>query len=225
MLKNKPIKLLLILAALVPLCATYLSFSNRDYFQFIYPLGKSTIILLPILWIWKNKFTWKNIIDKWGLKFQKKDIRWGILTGLAISIPIFILYSTIFYKLLDANGIISSLPPIVLQYFWVTAIFISLWNSFMEEYFWRAFLLSAMVPNFGWTKSILINGLFFGFHHYIMLNAYFHWGIALFLTFGTMAGGWIWSWMRMKGLSIWACYISHVLIDLSVMVIGYIIIF
>ena len=223
-MKNKSKAFLLILFALIPLCATYMSFSYRQFLLFTYPTGKATVILLPLFWIWKNKFSWKDVINSWGLKFQKKDIRWGILTGSVISVPIFILYGTVFYKLLDADGIVSSLPPIVLQYFWVTAVFISLWNSFMEEYFWRAFLLGAMVPNFGWAKSILINGLFFGFHHYIMLDAYFHWGIALFLTFGTMAGGWIWSWMRMKGLSIWACYISHVLIDFSVMVIGYIII-
>jgi len=110
----------------------------------------------------------------------------------------------------------------LLEHYWIMALFISLLHSLFEEYYWRAFLLSELrswIP--GTLLLCLLSGAVFGLHHIFAMLSLFSWPLVLLCVLGTMFAGGIWSWMRLRGYSIWDCYISHVLADLAVMGIGY----
>ena len=61
----------------------------------------------------------------------------------------------------------------------------------------------------------------FGLHHVFAMLPLFPVGWVAVFTAGTMAAGAAWAWMRVRGWSIWDCYVSHILADLSIMWVGY----
>jgi len=217
--------LLLALAALAPAATVFAAFILRLAPEWVYPLGKGLMILVPTLWILIDRWSWREVIDRWALRFRLRDLFWALGTGLIVSLAILALYALFFHHRLDAQGIVSTLPAYLIDHFWLSALGVSVANSLLEEYFWRAFLLERTAVRLGWRKAAILNGLLFGVHHWLLLSCFFPPFIAAILTFGTIAGGWIWSAMRMKGLSIWSCHLSHIMADLAVMTAGYFILF
>lgn len=216
---------LLILVLFLPALTTFFTFITPSIPEISYPLGKAILILFPVAWLYFNAIPLGTIPSRWNLSFRRKDLVWGLATGMLISVAVFILYVTVFANRLTSEGIVSTLPDYVLNHYVLVSLFLSLGNAFMEEYFWRAFVLSEMSERFGWPVAVWLNGPLFGLHHWVILQAYFPlWQAAIF-TLGTIAGGWLWSWMRMKGLSSWSCYVSHLVVDLAVLAIGYIVVF
>ena len=217
--------ILLIVLALVPATTVFCAFVLRILVEGSYFVGKVIFFSAPVVWVLVDRWTFKELIDRWGLRFQRRDLYWGIGSGLFISLLIIAGYGFYFRKVLDAEGIIATLPPLLIHNFWISALGVSFLNSLAEEYFWRAFLLERTAQRTGWKIAVFLNGLLFGLHHIILLACFFPFAPALLFALGTSCGGWIWSIMRMKGLSIWSCYLSHILADLAVMIVGYIMLF
>jgi len=211
---------LLLLSILLPGLTTYLAFIVKIAPQIVYPICKIVLIGFPILWVKRQGFRGRDFAEQWGLRFSRKDLLWGLGTGIGIGAFIATLYFSFFNRHINSDGIVETLPDYVLNHYILAALVVSLWNSLLEEYYWRAFLMWEMEERWGWKKAVLLNGPLFGIHHIIILGAYFPWPQAILFTFGTVLGGWIWAWMRMKGLSSWSCYISHVIVDLTALAIG-----
>ena len=86
----------------------------------------------------------------------------------------------------------------------------------------RGFLLGelwARIPSP--VGVVLVGGVLFGLHHIFALLGLFPWPLALLFMSGTMLAGAVWTWMRVRGLSIIDCYVSHILADLAIMWIGW----
>lgn len=218
-------RLVLLLISLLPALVTWLAFGVQLSQEIIYPVGKALILTIPILWIILRRQSFSYVISKWGLRHVRGDFRWAFGSGLVVSALIFILYFALFRDSLEGELIRRALPAYALEYFWVTALFISLWNSLIEEYFWRAFLLAEMAERMGKHSALLLNGVLFSIHHLIILYLFFPDERAFLFSFGTALGGWLWSWLRLRGQSIWACYISHLIVDFALMGIGYWVLF
>ena len=115
----------------------------------------------------------------------------------------------------------------VVRWYWTFAVFVSFANSAFEEYYFRAFFLGRTRGRgrgrlSGRHGAALLNGLVFGLHHVFVLAGIVHspWLVGL-LAFGTMAGGYHWSMLRVRGYSIVDCWISHVIGDMALMYIGW----
>ncbi len=109
----------------------------------------------------------------------------------------------------------------VLEHFWMFAIFLSFLHSYMEEFFWRWFVfgnLSRIMPAGG---AILLAGVGFASHHIVILSKFvpLPWAI-LFGAFVGVGGG-VWSWLYWKHNTLWGAWVSHMLIDLGIMWIGW----
>jgi len=217
--KMKPI--LLFLVASLPALTTFLAFVWPRLPHLAYPAGKVLMGIVPVLWIAGFRIPVQEAARRWGFRFRAADLAWGLLTGLFISAGLWLLYLALFRGTLEASGILATLPAPMLEHFWLSALAVSLGNSLLEEYFWRGFWLRGMADRFGPRSAVALNGLFFGVHHLILLGSFFPFAPALLFTLGTSVGGWLWSWMRMRGLSLAACYVSHLLVDLALMAIGY----
>ncbi len=137
--------LLLALAALAPAATVFAAFILRLAPEWVYPLGKGLMILVPTLWILIDRWSWREVIDRWALRFRLRDLFWALGTGLIVSLAILALYALFFHHRLDAQGIVSTLPAYLIDHFWLSALGVSVANSLLEEYFWRAFLLRAFI--------------------------------------------------------------------------------
>ncbi|WP_372367680.1 CPBP family intramembrane glutamic endopeptidase [Candidatus Uabimicrobium sp. HlEnr_7] len=221
MKNNRKISLpLLIVACLLPTIFTYLAFSMPGYEKTIYSISKIIIIAFPIV-LWRHMC--KSLAEfKKRIGWKKTNGLYGIGTGIVIFTFIIGSYYLLFPSL-DASLLYNKIKELgLIEYFWVMAIFISLWNSFIEEYYWRAFILEQQASySDKHLRICVINGILFGLHHFIILNVYFDVSLALLFTTGASVGGFLWAWLRVKQVSIIDCYISHVLADLAIMWVGW----
>ena len=95
----------------------------------------------------------------------------------------------------------------------------------MEEYYWRWFIYGNLRHHLNkWTANLVAAGGF-TLHHIIVTLQFFRWEMAAFLCICIGIGGILWSWMYERQGSVVGAYVCHILIDIAIMVIGYLIVF
>jgi membrane protease YdiL (CAAX protease family) len=105
------------------------------------------------------------------------------------------------------------------------ALFICVVHSLFEEYYWRWFV-------FGWLKrylplsgAVALSAAGFTLHHVVVLGVFFpgrFWSLAVPLALCVGAGGAFWAWLYHRSGSLLAPWLSHVLVDAAIMVVGYV---
>ena len=120
-------------------------------------------------------------------------------------------------KLLDL-GIDSLVKYIALSIFYCLA------HSLMEEYYWRWFVFKRLRARMSMTNAILISSLGFMAHHVIVLAIYFGWtSPATYLLSACVAiGGAVWAWIYERTGSLYATWLSHLLIDGGIFTLGFV---
>ena len=211
----------LVAIGLLPAAQTGVSVYWEWHTAITYPAFKVLMIAAPIVaWLWARR-SGREVRDLVGLKRPNFPI--ALAVGALMSAVILTGYYFVLRPSLDPAPILAKVRSLgVLKHYWVMAGFISLWHSLFEEYFWRGFIIGELRGwiSRGWVTCV-VGGAVFGIHHIFALEALFDWPVVALATLGTMVAGAVWSYMRVRGYSIWDCYISHVLADLSIMWIGY----
>jgi uncharacterized protein len=200
----------------------YIIFADTALVQSIYLLTKILMLLAPIGLIF---FGFR--LPKLNLTQQvKKSVVWGTLSGLLISgliLVVFFLFKTSFSSIAD-NVLVKVEDFGIIGYFIITAILFSLLHSLFEEYFWRWFVVHGLETKLSSASAVLLGALFFAMHHYIVLSQFFPIGITI--IFGTFVGvgGIIWSWIYNKTDSLLGPWISHIIVDGTIFLIGWMLI-
>jgi membrane protease YdiL (CAAX protease family) len=104
------------------------------------------------------------------------------------------------------------------------AFFIAVLHSLLEEYYWRWFL-------FGWLRrvvavplAIVLSSVAFMFPHVYALATFLgaeHVTAIMVFTLCTGAGGAAWAWLYQQSGSLYAPWLSHLLVDAALFVVGY----
>lgn len=192
---------------------------DSDFSQWIYGLTKLTLVLWPLLWL----KAFKEFVPR-GKSIGGEG--WGLLSGLIFA---GIIYGVFWTGLLPelggiqekaaAFGLLSPMKYILFS------IFLSLFHALLEEYYWRWFVFKGLQIKLSWIPAAVLSSAAFAGHHYFVLSEFFPLGLTL--LFGTMVGvaGFFWCFLYKKTDSLWAPYLSHVLVDAVLMLIGYTILF
>jgi membrane protease YdiL (CAAX protease family) len=107
--------------------------------------------------------------------------------------------------------------------FAINAVVITLVHSLLEEYYWRWFA-------FGWLTRLispmfanLLSSAAFAAYHAVLLHGYFPEWILLAAFFGLCsgAGGVFWAWLYWRSGSIYPPWLSHLVVDAGLFVVGY----
>ncbi len=138
--------------------------------------------------------------------------------GLLRDTPAFARTAQQLAEKLDEFGIASPLG------FALFAAFLTVIHSFLEEYYWRWFI-------FGWLRrlmavwpAVLLSSLAFALHHVVLLAVWFPADPVLAvlpLSLCVATGGAVWAWLYQQTGSLYAPWLSHMLVDGAVFVIGY----
>ncbi len=105
------------------------------------------------------------------------------------------------------------------------AIYICTANSLLEEYVWRWFVFRKCETVWGGKIAVVMSAAFFMLHHIWPLIAYFDWRVMVLANVGIFIGGATWSWFYLKYRSIWPGYVSHLIGDIAVLGLGWVILF
>jgi membrane protease YdiL (CAAX protease family) len=107
---------------------------------------------------------------------------------------------------------------------------LTLVNSLLEEYVWRWFVFrqcERLVPSGGGggAMAVILSALMFTLHHFIALAAQTSLSVTLLGSLGVFIGGCAWSWCYLRYRSVWPGWVSHVIVDAAVFVVGWMILF
>ena len=108
--------------------------------------------------------------------------------------------------------------------FVLLTVFLALIHSLLEEYYWRWFV-------FGWLRrllpllpALLLSSVAFMSHHVIILAVFFpgqFWTATVPFSLAIAGGGFVWAWLYDRTGSLYAPWLSHLIIDLAIMAVGY----
>lgn len=188
-----------------------------------YFLSKGWVLALPLVWL-----LW---VEKGRLSFsplKKGGLGMGAALGLLVSAVVVGGYWLFGSQFVDgeivraaalANGIGEKhiYLPFVCYLVFV--------NSLLEEYVWRWFVFRQSEKLVGGPAAVLCSAAFFSIHHLVALQAQMGWTPTLLGTAGVFIGGAMWSWLYLKFRSIWPGFVSHVIVDIAIFAIGWLLIF
>ncbi len=144
----------------------------------------------------------------------------GVLCFAAILGGFFLLRDAV-----DFSGITESLTGdsgIRADNFIFVAVYISLINSFLEEFFFRGFAFLTLKKHTGRAFSYFISAFFFSFYHVGMTFTWLHFAVFAAELVGLAVGGLIFDRLSEKSENIYPSYIVHMLCNFGINTIGFI---
>ncbi len=194
------------------------------------PWGEKVFIACKV-WILAFPIEWYLAVER-GRPSLSPPRRGGfgaaVVTGAAIIAIMFAAYFLVGRHWIDAehvayqaekSGIGTRERFVAMALFWV------FFNSLMEEYVWRWFVVRQCEGLMRARLAVAVSALLFTIHHVVALRVQFDWRVTILASLGVWCGGMIWSWLYVRYRSIWPCYVSHILADVPIFVIGWWLIF
>ncbi|MBE9101880.1 lysostaphin resistance A-like protein [Vacuolonema iberomarrocanum] len=216
---NAPVALVLLVAA------ASLGIAARFYVPNVW--GQSFFVATRF-WILALPIVWHLWIDRGNLTLnvpRKREVWAGIVSGIVISAVILGAYGWLGRTWIDPSvvrataGDIGLLNPIA---YLAGATYFTFINALVEEYIWRWFVYRKCEVLLAGKLAVILAAFCFTLHHVIALAALTGngWVVALG-SLGVFLGGVIWSWCFLAYRSLWVCYVSHLLADLAIALIGW----
>ena len=212
----------LILAALGPITIFIgLKILNNIYLTFIMFHGIICIVIPVIDLFIIKRYSAKKILHILGFTNLKKTYFKGILIGLIFSIIIYYLFSILSKYIIDNNQInilmkqwkFSKKNILLLLFLMIFT------NSVLEEIYWRGYIFYKFKLKLNTKYVILLTSLFYCSYHFITTSNLFTFLYGAIFTFVIFLVGLFWGYAKSKFQSIYLPLISHLLADLSIMVI------
>jgi uncharacterized protein len=108
------------------------------------------------------------------------------------------------------------------------ALFLAVAHSLMEEYYWRWFVFGRLRRLVTLPAAVGLSSLAFMAHHVIVLGRFFpndFWSAVVPLSLCIAAGGGFWAWLYQRSGSVYAPWVSHLLVDAAILAVGYDLVF
>jgi len=188
-------------------------------------VGKLIQFTFPAVWF----FEVQGRRPQW-----KRPGRAGVILGLAFGLFVFALIVATYHAWLKPQGYLASAGQEILRKvsrfgihtrpaYWVMAAFYSIPHSLLEEYYWRWFAFGQLRRLIPWRPAALVASAGFMGHHVLVLGSYFGWFSLATVVFslGVAVGGAVWCWLYQRSGSLVGPWLSHLLVDVAIFVIGY----
>lgn len=150
------------------------------------------------------------------------DAKVGFLTGFLFFVVVlgayFILQTDIdFGKISEELTTKLRITPIN---FIFVGLYITLVNSFLEEFFFRGFIFMNLLSSGHRKLGYFYSSVLFGLYHIAIFKTWFSTPITLLALFGLISVGVLFNWMDMKSNNFMNSWISHGFADAAIILIG-----
>ncbi|MBR2954713.1 MAG: CPBP family intramembrane metalloprotease [Ruminococcus sp.] len=192
-----------------------------NYFVKI-PIKIVFFLALPMIFFIRNKEDFKDF--KSLFVFRKSGIFKSLLLGIAVYAVIltaFLLTRNVF----DYSNVTSSLTSgmgITADNFLYVSLYISLFNSFLEEFFFRGFGFMTLKKHTSRKIAYIFNSAVFAVYHIGMLFEMFNIGVLLLLMFGLIVGGCIFNFLNERNDNIYPSWFVHMFANYAINTVGFI---
>lgn len=221
---------LLIAGLVFPSLAAWLYFAvyaSSPALPALYIACKIAQFVLPIAWL---LLVLRRLPDRRLPDFRA--VTGGVLSGLLLAAIVML-----FYVVSLRGGALAAQasPRIAARLealhsatplgFAAMALFLSVAHSLLEEYYWRWFAFGRLRIHMGRGGAIALSSVAFAAHHVIVLHAFIgpgrFWWVTAVLSIAVAAAGALWAWQYTRSGSLISIWISHALVDVAIMAIGY----
>ena len=216
-------KLYVILAIIIfSLAVTFIDAVVHPPYFYKIPIKILFFLALPMLFFafWREE--WSEF--KALFRFQKKGLLISLLLGIAIFGVILGGYF-VTRGFIDFSGVTSSLTSgmgITADNFVWVAIYISIMNSFLEEFFFRGFGFITLKKYVSVKFAYFFSPVLFAVYHVGMLVGMFHQAVLALLMFGLIVGGLIFNALNDKLGNIYPSWFVHMAANFAINTIGFI---
>lgn len=199
--------------------------SSAGVQQTTYAIAKTCQFLFPAVWV--------LLIQRRRLQLKPSStagLGWGLAFGLLVATAMLLLYHTWLdaepFFLAAERGIREKIAGMSLASpaaFLAVGVFYSLIHSLLEEYYWRWFVFGQLKERMAAGPAIVISSLGFMAHHVLVIGTYFGFfsPVTWLFSFGVAFGGGVWAWMYHRSGSLLGPWLSHMLVDAAIFLIGY----
>jgi len=194
------------------------------------PAGQ-TVFMAAKIWMLAFPFFWYLMVEKGAPSWSPPrhgGLGVGLLTGLAAG-TIIVLAAQVFgvfdMNMSDLAGEIDEMGLTTPRAYLLGALGWTFGNSLMEEIVYRWFIFSQcerIMPRFA---ALLASAAVFTAHHVVALSTYLPWHLTALASTGVFLGGVIWSVLYSRYRSIWPGWFSHIIADIAVFGVGWVLIF
>ncbi len=237
----------IVLTAIAPTLATVLYLHATDstsIVQIVYFSSKAIIFSFPAVW-WliverrarAVSFSSRGSTDGENvaqcerpreLKLAARgDIALGVGSGALIGASLWCLYLVMFRSVIDADVLTERVRQFgMYEHFLLYMMFLSIVNSGLEEYYWRWFVFGRLRAKLGAPAAVVLSSLAFAAHHFVALHEFLGsaWLAGLF-SVGIAIGGAVWALHYHRTGRLWGVWVSHCIVDVAALSIGYYILF
>ncbi len=222
--------LALVPAMVVPCAASlfyFVFFSEHLFARAVYGAAKVFTLAWPVVCVW---FVLGTRLPRMNLRdpLHRKAIPFGVLSGIAIVVILVIAMHTAPGRVLyaGADALRAKATQLgFLAYFVPFALFLSLMNSLIEEYYWRWFVFGRLREVAVVALACLLAGVSFAAHHVVLLAQFFPLAWAFLLGGCVGIGGVLWSLMYHRQGTLAGAWVSHMIVDIGLMWVGYNVLF
>jgi membrane protease YdiL (CAAX protease family) len=156
-----------------------------------------------------------------GLVSNRNAIKVGACSGF-VSLIVIVLFFYIFQdhviKVDEMQSLLESWS-IRKDHIFILLFVMIFANSVLEEVYWRGYIFGRMEAHFGATSVIILSSLFYASYHYVTTANLFSVQIGVLFTVVIFLAGIFWGTIRKRFGSLYASIISHLLVDLAIMII------
>ena len=188
-------------------------------------VGKVLQFAFPLVWV--------LAIQRRRLAWSRPNVRglaWGAGSGLLVLAAALFVY----HGWLKPEGVLREAGEAIVKkvvgfgiHNWpqyaALGVFYSLVHSLLEEYYWRWFVFGQLRRLTSVGTAIAVSSLGFMAHHVVVLSHYF--GLlsvpTLMFSLAVAAGGAFWAWLYHKSDSLYGPWLSHLLVDAAIFIVGY----
>ena len=197
------------------------AFVHPNYFVKI-PIKILFFLALPLLFFVKNKDVFRDFKDMFV--FRKDGILKALLLGIGVYAVIVGGYF-ITRNIIDFSNVSSSLTEgmgITANNFIYVSLYISLMNSFLEEFFFRGFGFMTLKKYTTRKIAYIFSSALFAVYHIGMLVGMFDILTLLLLLSGLIIGGCIFNYLNELNDSIYPSWFVHMFANFAINTVGFI---
>ena len=176
--------------------------------------------LIPITYFITNKDREiKNIF-----RINKKELTISLLVGIVVFLIIIGAYFLL-GNLFDLSNITSSLTNdigVSLNNFIYVSIYITIFNSFLEEFFFRGFAFLTLKKYSNLKFSFIFSAITFALYHVAMMITWISIPLLIMTIIGLFIGGLIFNYFNYKYNNLYSSWFIHMFANIAINTIGFI---
>lgn len=177
-------------------------------------------LVIPMIYFWKTK----EIDIKKIIVPNKRGFIIALLLGIAVYVLIIGAYMILkdIYDFSKITGLLTSNVGVNSGNFVFVAIYISFFNSLLEEFFFRGIAFLGMLTYSGKKSSYMFSSIMFALYHVAIMIGWFSIGLFLLVMVGLIIGGVLFNYLNEKSGNVYSSWAVHMFANFAINTIGFI---